>query len=363
VPSAKRKEWIIKMLNLEMEEKIKNVETLLKDELSTIINLKTSAENDKKYLMNSLETLSNDFNTNSIIEESYMLPQLFKSLNDSIAKTNSNLLILKNLETNINSILFTISMQISTNTMDINDLNNQLNMYNVRKQETKNDILNNSTYVQKFIASTKTVIDSFVSDIENSKENIIRQFKENKANATSGCGAAISSNSVHNTNTDDKTIFSNQFNTEEADLSHDNNTLYTPYKIQENDTLLISEKQEKVFLPYTLSDLSEFTKDTEKSLEDVVRENFVVSLHTFKNPTISRFKAAYNLARNKSNYSLLKSFNFAVEIMFKYNLNPAIILACKTVDELKDYLNCLKEQKLDLFKPFKIKYEMNPMKI
>ena len=49
--------------------------------------------------------------------------------------------------------------------------------------------------------------------------------------------------------------------------------------------------------------------------------------------------------------------------MFKYSLNPAIIVACKNVDELKDYLNCLKEQKLDLFKAFKIKYEINPMKI
>lgn len=354
------------MLNLEMEEKIKNVETLLKDELSTIISLKTTTESDKKYLMNSLETLSNGFNTNSIIEESYMLPQLFKSLNDSIAKANSNLLILKDLETNINSILFTISMQISTNTIDINDLNNQLNLYNVRKQDTKNDILNNSTYVQKFITSTKVVIDSFVSDIKNSKENTIKQFKENKANVASSSRAAISSNSVNNSSIETNTTLDNQFNSENTEFtesSHNNNILYTPYKVKENDTLLISEKQEKVFLPYTLSDLSEFTKDTEKSLEDIVRENFVVSLHTFKNPTISRFKVAYNLARNKSNYSLLKSFNFAVEIMFKYNLNPAIILACKTVDELKDYLNCLKEQKLDLFKHFKIKYEMNPMKI
>ena len=49
--------------------------------------------------------------------------------------------------------------------------------------------------------------------------------------------------------------------------------------------------------------------------------------------------------------------------MFKRNLNPAIIVACKNVDELNDYLNCLEEQKLDKFKAFKIKYEMNPMKI
>ena len=40
--------------------------------------------------------------------------------------------------------------------------------------------------------------------------------------------------------------------------------LYKPYKINENDTLLISEKQEKVFLPYSLQDLVQFTKDSDK---------------------------------------------------------------------------------------------------
>ncbi len=32
--------------------------------------------------------------------------------------------------------------------------------------------------------------------------------------------------------------------------------LYKPYKINENDTLLISEKQEKVFLPYSFARFS-----------------------------------------------------------------------------------------------------------
>ena len=239
--------------------------------------------------------------------------------------------------------MFTISMQTSNENIDEDDISNQLNLYNLKKMENKNEILNNTTYVEKFISSSKPIINSLKEEKVASKEDIIREFKEKRKLQEENKEEIIEENvSAANKNED---------------------ILYKPYKIQENNTLLISEKQEKIFLPYTLSDLSKYTIDTEKSLEDIVRENFIIPLHTFRNPTISRFKETYNLARNKSNYSLFKSFNFAVEVMFKRNLNPAIIVACKNIDELKDYLNCLKEQKLDAFKAFNIKYEMNPMKI
>ena len=146
------------MSNLEIQEKITNVENLLKNELCSILNLKDSTENDKQYLMHSLETLSNNFNTENIIEEPHMLPQLFKSLNDSLAKINSNLLIMKDLENSINSILFTLSLQQANETLNIDEIERQLNLYNLKKMETKTDILNNNTYAQKFIASTKPII-------------------------------------------------------------------------------------------------------------------------------------------------------------------------------------------------------------
>jgi len=369
------------MSNLEIQEKITNVENLLKNEMYSILKLKDSTETEKNYLMNSLETLSNNFNTENIIEEANMLPQLFKSLNDSLAKINSNLLIMKDLENTINSILFTISLQKSNETLNIEDLEQQLNLYNLKKMETKTDILNNNVYIQKFIASTRPIITTLTDNIKNSKENLIKEFKE-KQQAKSEVKEPIE---IANTSITDENILTNipvteEINSIENTTIYENNTstnndtidtntseinevLYKPYKIQENDTLLISEKQEKIYLPYTLSELAEYTKDTEKSFEDVIRENFVISLNTFKNPTISRFKETYNLAKNKSNYSSFKSFNFAFEVMFKRSVNPAIIVACKNADELKDYLTCLKEQKLDLFKAFKIKYEINPMKI
>lgn len=358
------------MLDNEIKEKITNVENSLKNEVSTIINLKNSTQNNKNYLMNALEKLSNNFTSDNIIEESHILPQFFKTLNDALSKANSNLLILKDLENTINSILFSISIQCSSNNINLDDLKRQLNLYNLKKFESKNNILNNSTYVERFITSTKTVINDLIENQEYSKENIIKQFKENKQNTINQCNTdntgkivPTSNNNYKSTETENKILYNNIETTTNMSNNKEENILYTPYKINENDTLLISEKQEKIFLPYTLKDLSNFTATSEKSVEDIIRENFIIPINKFKNPTISRFKETYNLAKNKSNYSTLKSFNFAVEVMFKYSLNPAIIVACKNADELKDYLNCLKEQKLDLFKPFKIKYEINPMKI
>ncbi len=359
-----------KMLNNEMLEKVTNVENLLKEELSTINNMKNSTNDNKDYLMNALEKLSNNFSSDNIIEESYMLPQLFKTLNEALSKVNSNLLIYKDLENSINSILFSISMQHSNEIINIEDIEKQLSLYNLKKMESKNSIINNSTYVEKFISSSKMIIEELDENVENSKENIIKQFKENRENTLKAQekNTVSTFNIGNDTPTNGNVLINKESENNKSDnisKTNENNTdvLYKPYKISENDTLLISEKQQKIFLPYTLAELSTYTNSSEKSIEDVVEESFTLSITKFKNPTVSRFKESYNLAKNKSGYSILKSFNFAVEIMFKYSLNPAIIVACKNVEELKEYLTCLKEQKLDLFKPFKIRYEINPMKI
>ncbi len=52
-----------------------------------------------------------------------------------------------------------------------------MNLYNLKKMESKNDILNNSTYVERFISSAKPIINDLTETIDNSKENIIKQFK------------------------------------------------------------------------------------------------------------------------------------------------------------------------------------------
>ena len=46
--------------------------------------------------------------------------------------------------------------------------------------------------------------------------------------------------------------------------------------------------------------------------------------------------------------------------MFKYELNPIIITACRNLDELDIYLDCLDKNELFDFHCFDIKFEVAP---
>ena len=58
--------------------------------------------------------------------------------------------------------------------------------------------------------------------------------------------------------------------------------------------------------------------------------------------------------------SFFDGLNLATELMGKKYLHPAIIAACKNLDELNVYLDCLDKDELDDFKVFNIEYEITP---
>ena len=125
-------------------------------------------------------------------------------------------------------------------------------------------------------------------------------------------------------------------------------------------TLLVSEKMNNVVLPYSTQDLEDyFSANPEKysSIQDIIDKEYTLPLERFKNQPMSRFKEAYNLARNKSGYSKIRALKIANEVMFNTNLDPTIITACKNVEELEIYLGCLEDNDLDSFKCFKIVYD------
>ena len=62
-----------------------------------------------------------------------------------------------------------------------------------------------------------------------------------------------------------------------------------------------------------------------------------------------------------NNNKLFIATGNSYELFGKYNLHPAIITACKSLDELDIYLACLEDNVLDEFPFFEIKYEIAPV--
>ena len=66
------------------------------------------------------------------------------------------------------------------------------------------------------------------------------------------------------------------------------------------------------------------------------------------------------MVKNKCNGSVLSALDLALELMMRYDLNPIIIAACRNIDELDIYLDCLEENELSQFDCFEIKFEVLP---
>ena len=138
-----------------------------------------------------------------------------------------------------------------------------------------------------------------------------------------------------------------------------------PISIQEN-TLIISEKTKKVFLPYSFSSLETLFKNNPSKyscVEDIIRKDFTMPLDLFKIPSVSRFRESFKLMRDKENKSFKESFDLAIELFFNYNLHPAIISACRNLDELDIYLDYLSDNETHKFNCFNIVFEVAPTTI
>lgn len=139
--------------------------------------------------------------------------------------------------------------------------------------------------------------------------------------------------------------------------------LSKPSELQDNRTLIISEKENLAYLPYYVKDIEEvFYKNQNKyhSLQDVIDKNYVLSLDRFKNPILARFREAFSLMKNKEHATLPKCLDLALELSFNNLLNPTIISACRNLEELDIYLDCLETNELDKFPIFEVKYEVTP---
>lgn len=128
------------------------------------------------------------------------------------------------------------------------------------------------------------------------------------------------------------------------------------------NTLIISETQGKVFLPYTIENLKSILEENTKyqNFNEAINDNFVIPYANFKNPIFSRFKEAFKLIKLKEHGSVKEALDLGMELLLNYNLHPAIISACKNIDELDIYLDCLENNETDKFDCFDIKFEIPP---
>ena len=133
----------------------------------------------------------------------------------------------------------------------------------------------------------------------------------------------------------------------------------------DNETLIISEKHNKIYLPYKVSEIRKYLKsypDSYKDASDVVSQEFILDLSNFmKHPSKSRFQETYTLMRDRERNSVASSLLYSLKLTNKAELSPAVIAACKNKRDLDIYLNCLDKNRLSDFKAFNIIYEVNPL--
>lgn len=135
--------------------------------------------------------------------------------------------------------------------------------------------------------------------------------------------------------------------------------------LEDNNTLIISEKTKKVFLPYTVREISAYLEqypEQYSSYEDVIEKEFILPIENYvKHFVVSRFRETYALIRDRETKSVVEALKYAIDLMFRSELSPAIIAGCKTQAQLENYLYCLEHNQLEEFKDFKIVFEINPL--
>lgn len=221
-----------------------------------------------------------------------------------------------------------------------NDLDETLTLYHKSSEDNKNEIKANlveynkqrdelSHKILKFENTSSTVLNSAIAlslKVSNKKSKKNHPF-------------------INYTSTNQKTRIDIELE------PHDNNTL------------IISEKEQKAFLPFFYSEIEaiyETTGHKYKSLQDVINDLYILPLSRFKNSAIARFRESFHLIREKEKGSITKALDLGLELMFKYELNPIVISACRNLDELDIYLDCLEENELYDFTCFEIKFEIMP---
>lgn len=257
-----------------------------------------------------------------------------ENFTDSITKLSS---ILSKSQTNI----FFVKALIK----NLNDLQNYYNDIN-NLENNKKDLLNQIiSYNKNFIEQNKKIYSNTIT-IEETLNNICNINKNSK-----------------------QPDFDTSKNIDNQNIDNQKNSKYIADNLDENfsnykeNILIISDIQKKVLLPYKIKDLKNILstqKEKYSSFNEIIDDIYTKPIDNYKHFAKSRFKEAYDLVTKKAHKSKIKGLLLGAELFFNYNLHPAIITACNTLDELDIYLACLEDETLSDFYCFEIKYEYAP---
>ena len=253
--------------------------------------------------------------------------KIYKYINEStnaLNKSNKNIENLKSLINRLEIIYTDFNNYISENI-----IRDKIQKYNKTFSEFIDSIYANTSFIEKFIYDISLVDLSELLLTVNNSGNLEKDDVKTKNDVT--------------------------------DFAIETNELESSFV---ENTLIISDIKGKVILPYKLEKIKEILLDENEkysSIEDVIEKKYIIPIERYKISSISRFREAYKLIIEKEHGSHLKAFSLASELFLNYNLHPAIITACNSLDELDIYLACLDDNTLDDFKYFDIKYEIAPL--
>ena len=301
---------------------------------NNIIDSKSNSDNNTQ---NNLENIATNVIKNNSIEGSANEPIDLLSTKEDNPKFNidellSNLNITSDETTEISDTIVNDDVHIENEKIDDNILDDEFT------NELTKELLEDLN-----LSDNEDII-SPLSEDEQNKNNLLSDFMEENQNETNSFKIITNEQETPNNNIDLKIK-----NILEAKA--------------DNENLIISEKSQAIYLPYKISELINYMNsypNVYSSIQDVVTQEFILPFDYFaKHPFKSRFSEAYNIIRNQEGKNVLTSTLYSLKIAKKSNLNPAIIAACRSKNELDIYIDYLDSNTLEKFKFFNIIYEVN----
>lgn len=302
------------MIKISREDK--NSLKLLEIEKSSLKSMLIIQKNLNRQILTFLKNFFGDIKININFKSESTAFKYISEATDALGKSNENI-------EKINSLLEQLD-KIGINLQTDKSITSKVNKYNTAFTKDVDLIYKNTNSIEEFIHK--------ISLLDLSK--VLKEINE-------------------------ETIEDNTESSENS-LEINSETLNSSYI---ENTLVISEMQGKVILPYTIKEINDILKEKNKeysSIDEVIEKLYTKPIKYYRFSAIARFKEAYKLVIEKEHKSKFKALSLASELFSTLNLHPAIITACKSLDELDIYLACLEDNSLNEFPFFEIKYEIAP---